>query len=184
MQNLWRWIEVMMFKLVLEKTEEPEIKLPTSAGSSKKQESSRKMSTSALLAMTKPLTVWTITNSGKFLREGKTRPPDLPPEKSVCRSRSTVRTGHGKTDWFQMGKGLCQHCILSPAYLTSVQSTSWEMLGWMKHKLESRFPGEISVPQICRCHHPYGRKQRTKEPLDESERGEWKSWFKTQHSEN
>ena len=57
-----------MFKLVLEKAEEPEIKLPTSAGSSKKQESSRKTSTSALLSMPKPLTVWVTTNSGKFFK--------------------------------------------------------------------------------------------------------------------
>ena len=56
---------------------------------------------------------------------------------------------------------------------------------WKKHKLESRLPGEISKPQICRWHHPYGRKWRgTKEPLDESESGEWKSWLKAQHSEN
>ena len=57
-----------MFKLVLEKAEEPEIKLPTSAGSSKKQESSRKTSASALLTMPKPLTVW-ITINWKILRE-------------------------------------------------------------------------------------------------------------------
>ena len=57
---------------------------------------------------------------------------------------ATVRTGHGTTDWFQVGKGLCQGCILSPGYLTSVQSTSCEMQGWMKHKLESRLPKEIS----------------------------------------
>ena len=71
-----------MFKLVLEKAEEPEIKLPTSAGSWKKQESSRKTSISALLAMPKPLTV---ENSE---RDGNTRPPDLTLEKSVCRSGS------------------------------------------------------------------------------------------------
>ena len=72
-----------------------------------------------------------------------------------------------------------------PAYLTYMQSTSWETLGWMKHKLESRLPGEIAIcHQICRWHHPYGRKWRTKKPLDESEREEWKSWFKIQHSEN
>ena len=59
------------------------------------------------------------------------------------------------------------------------------MLDWMKHKLESRLPGEISITLIWRWHHPYGRKQRrTEEPLDESERGKWKSWLKTQHSEN
>jgi len=86
---------------------------------------------------------------------------------------ATLRTGHGTTDWY------CH-----PAYLTYMQSTSWEMLGWKKHKLESRLPGEISITSICRWNHPYGRKRRTKEPLDESERGEWKSWLKTQHSEN
>ena len=54
----------------------------------KKRESSRKTSISALLTMPKPLTVWITTNCGKSSRDGNTRPPDLPPEKSVCRSRS------------------------------------------------------------------------------------------------
>ena len=58
---------------------------------------------------------------------------------------ATVRTGHGTTDWFQIWKGVCQGCILSPAYLTYMQSTSCKMPGWMKHKLELRFPGEISI---------------------------------------
>ena len=75
-----------MFKLDLEKVEESDIKLPTSVGSSKKQESSRKTSTSALLTMPKPVTgVDPVENSE---REGNTRPPDLFLEKSVCRSRS------------------------------------------------------------------------------------------------
>ena len=75
-----------MFKLDLEKAEEPEIKLPTFIGSLKKQESSRKISTSALLTMPKPLTglQQTVENSE---RDGNTRPPDLPLEKSICRSR-------------------------------------------------------------------------------------------------
>ena len=58
---------------------------------------------------------------------------------------ATVRTGHGTTDWFQIGKGVPQGCILSRAYLTYMQSTSCKMMGWMKHKLESRLPGEISI---------------------------------------
>jgi len=77
-----------MFKLDLEKVEKPEIKLQTSAGLSKKQESSRKTSISALLTMPKPLTVWisiTVENSS---RDRNTRPPDLPLEKSACRSGS------------------------------------------------------------------------------------------------
>ena len=103
-----------MFKLVLEKAEEPEIKLPTSAVSSKKQESSRKTSISALLTMTKPLTVW-ITINWKILKEMGI------PDHLTCLLRNlyagqeaTVRTGHGTTDWFQVGKGVHQGCILSP----------------------------------------------------------------------
>uniref|UniRef100_A0A8B9W756 RNA-directed DNA polymerase n=1 Tax=Bos mutus grunniens TaxID=30521 RepID=A0A8B9W756_BOSMU len=104
----------LMFKLVLEKAEEPEIKLPTSAGSWKKQESSRKTSISALLTMPKTLTVW-ITINWKILKEMGI------PEHLICLLRNlyagqeaTVRTGHGTTDWFQIGKGVCQGCILSP----------------------------------------------------------------------
>ena len=75
---------------VLEKAEETEIKLTTSVGllKKKKKENSRKTSLSALLTVPKPLTVWITTNCGKFFRDGNTRPPDLPPEKSACRSRS------------------------------------------------------------------------------------------------
>ena len=58
---------------------------------------------------------------------------------------ATVRTRHGTTDWFQIGKGIYQGCILSLCYLTSIQSTSCEMSDWRKHRLESRLPGEISV---------------------------------------
>ena len=86
-----------MFKLVLEKAEEPEIKFPTSAGSSKSK-SSRKTSISALLTMPKPLTVWiTVENSVITVenhcvenseRDGNTRPPDLPFEQPICRSGS------------------------------------------------------------------------------------------------
>ena len=78
----------------------------------RKSKSSRKMSTSVLLTMPKPLTVW-ITTNWKILRDWNTRPPYLPLEKPVCRSRSN-RTKHGTTDWFQIGKGVCLGCILSP----------------------------------------------------------------------
>ena len=103
-----------MFKLDLEKAEEPEIKLPTSIGSLKKQESSRKTSISALLTMPKPLTVW-ITTNWKILKEMGI------PDHLTCLlgnlyagQEATVRTGHGTTDWFQIGKRVCQGCILSP----------------------------------------------------------------------
>ena len=77
-----------LFKLDLEKAEEPEIKLPTSTGSSKKQESSRKTSFPALLIMPNPLTVWITINCGKFFKRWNTRPPDLPLEKPICKSGS------------------------------------------------------------------------------------------------
>ena len=103
-----------MLKLVLEKAGETEIKLPKSAGSSKKQESSRKTSISAFLIMIKPLTVW-ITKNWKILKEMGI------PDHLTCLLRNlyagqeaTVRTGHGTTDWFQIGKGVPQDCILSP----------------------------------------------------------------------
>ena len=75
------------------------------------------------------------------------------------------------------------YCHPASAYM---QSTSWEMLGWMKHRLESRSPGEISITSDMQMiYHPYGRKRRgTEEPLAEGERGEWKSWLNTQHSKN
>ena len=88
---------------------------PTSAGSWKKQESSRKTSISALLTMPKPLTVWITTNCGKSLKEIGI------PDHLTCLLRNlyagqeaTVRTGHGTTDWFRKGKGVRQGCILSP----------------------------------------------------------------------
>ena len=77
-----------MFKLVLEKAEEPEIKLPTSVESSKKQESSRKISTSASLTTIKPLTMWITKTVENSERDGNTRPPDLPLEKPIGRSGS------------------------------------------------------------------------------------------------
>ena len=116
-----------MFKLDLEKAEEPEMKLPTSAGSLKKQESSRKTSTFVLLTMSKPLTVWITTNCGKFLKMGI-------PDHLTCLLRTlytgqeaivrTVRTGTAV--WFQIGKGVHEGCIFSPCYLTYMKSTSYK----------------------------------------------------------
>ena len=95
-----------MFKLVLEKTEKPEIKFPASKGSSKKQESFRKTSIYALLTIPKPLTVW-LTINWKILKEMGI------PEHLTCLLRNlyagqeaTVRIGHETTDWFQIEKGV------------------------------------------------------------------------------
>ena len=85
--NMWT-MNLQIFKLVLGEGEEPEIKVPTATGSSKKQESSRKTSISALLIILEPLTVWITINCGNSERDGKTGSPDLPLEQSVCRSGS------------------------------------------------------------------------------------------------
>ena len=104
-----------MFKLVLEKAEEPVIKLPTSAGSWKKQESSRKTFISASLTMPKPFDCVDHNKLWKILKEMEI------PYYLTCLLRNlyagqeaTVSTGHGTTDWFQIGKGVRQGCILSP----------------------------------------------------------------------
>ena len=106
-------------KLDLEKAEEPEIKLPTSIGSLKNQENTGKTFTSALLTMPKPLTVWITTNWKIFKEMGI-------PDHLTCLLRNlyagqeeTVRTRHGTRDWFQIGKGVCQGCILSYMQSTS-----------------------------------------------------------------
>ena len=112
-----------MFKLDLEKAEEPEIKLLTTIGSSKKQESSRKTSTSALL--TNGFDCVDHNKLWKILKDMGI------PDHLTCLLRNlyavqeaTARIGHGTIDWFQIRKGVHQGCILSPAYLTYMQSTS------------------------------------------------------------
>ena len=135
-----------MFKLVLEKAEEPENKLPTSAGSSKKQESSRKTSISALVTMPKPLNVWITINCGKILKEMGI------PDHLTCLLKNlyagqeaTVRTGHGTTDWFQIGKGVRQGCILSPCLFNFYAEYIMRNAGLEEAQVESRLPGEISI---------------------------------------
>ena len=103
-----------MLKLDLEKVEEPEIKLPICVGSLKKQDNFRKRSTSASLTKLNILTVWITTNWKIFQEMGI-------PDHIIYLLRNlyegqeaTVRTGHTTMDWFQIGKGVCQGCILSP----------------------------------------------------------------------
>ena len=135
------WIvNFQMFKLVLERqrNQRSNHQYPLDHQKSK---SSRKTPISALLTMPKPLTVWITKNSVKFW-----------PDHLTCFLRNLyagqeaiVRTGHRTTDWLQIGKGVRQGWSCHPAYVTYMQNTSWKILGWMKHKLESRFPGEISI---------------------------------------
>ena len=127
-----------MFKLVLEKAQEPEVKLPTSAGSWKKQESSRKTRISALLTRPKPLTVdhkklW------KILKEMGI------PDHLTCLLRNwdagqevAVIIGHGTIDWFQIRKGVHQGCILSPCLFNLYTEYIMRNAGLEEAQLESR----------------------------------------------
>ena len=114
----------------------------------------------------------TVENTSRY---GTTKPPYLPSEKSVCRSRSD-RTRHRAMDWFQIEKGVCQGCILSPCLCNLYAEYIMRNAGLDEAQAGIMIPGRnINM-------HPYGRKQRrTKEPLAESERGEWKSLLKTQY---
>ena len=131
-----------MFKLDLKKTEEPETKLSTSVGSLKMQESSRK--TSASLTMPKPLTVWIIKKLWKILKE-----MGIPDHLTYllrnlyAGQEATVRTGHGKTDWFQIRKRVHQGYVLSSCLFKFYADYIMQNASWMKHKLESRFRREI-----------------------------------------
>ena len=103
-----------MFKLDLEKAEEPEIKLPTSIGSEKKQESSRKISTSALLTTPKPLSVWITTNCGKFFKRWEYQ-TTWPASWEICMQVKKQQLKLDMDQWIgsRLGKE-CQGCILSP----------------------------------------------------------------------
>ena len=180
---LFSWTKnVQMYKLGLEKAEEPEIKLPTFVGSQRKQGNSRKNIYFCFINYTKAFDCVDHNKLCKILKEMGT------PDHLTCLLRklyggqeATVRTRHETTEWFTVKKGVCQDCMLS-AFLFNIckvhhakcqagWSSSWSRLLW-----------EISIISDMQMTPPYGRNlRRTKEPLDEGERGECKSWLTTQH---
>ena len=131
-------------RLVLEKAEEPEIKLPTSAGLWEKQESSRKTSISALL--TKTFDCVDHNKLWKILQEmGIPDHLTYLLRNQYVDQEATVRTGHGTTDWFQIGKGVRQGCILSPCLYNLYAEYIMRNAGLEETQLESGLPGEISI---------------------------------------
>ena len=84
---------------------------------------------------------------------------------------ATVRTGHGTTDWFQIRKEVHQGCVLSPCLFNLYAEYVMRNAG-LDEAEAGRLLGEISITSDMQMTPPYGRTQRTKEPLDESERGE------------
>ena len=125
--NTWT-VNFQMFKVDLEKAEKPETKLPTSVGSLKKQESSRKTSTSALLTMRKPLTVWVTTNCGKFWKRWEYQ-ISLPASSEICMQvkKQQLEPHMEKRTGSKLENKYIKGIYCHPAYFTYMQSTSWEM---------------------------------------------------------
>ena len=130
--------------------------------------------------MQKPLTVWITTNCGKLTDTGI-------PDHLICLLRNlyagreaTVRTQHGMTDRFQIRKGVCQCCILSPWLLNLYAEYIMKNAQVDEAQTAIKISGRnINNLMICRWHQPHGRKWKgAKRPLDESERGEWNIWLK------
>ena len=94
-----------------------------------------------------------------FSRDGSITPPDLPSEKCVCRSRK-LEPDMEQWNGSKLEKEYIKAVYCHPAYLTYIQCTSYKMLGWMKHKLESKFPGEISITSDMQMTQPLWQKEK------------------------
>ena len=128
-----------MYKLGLEKAEEPEIKLPTIVGSWRKQGNSRKTSTSALLTTLKLLTVWITTNCGKFLEMGISHYLTCPLRNLYVGQEAMVRrTRRETTAWFKIGEGIHQGCILSTCLFNLYAEYIMQNAGLDEAQLESK----------------------------------------------
>ena len=140
------------------KAEKPEIKLPTSVGSSKKQKNSQKTSTFALSTTPKPLTVWITTNCGRFFKSWKYQ-TTWPASWEICMQvkKQQLELNMEQTG-FKSGKEYIKAVYCHPAYLTYLQSTSCKMPDWIKHKLESRLLSKISITSDMQMTSPLWQK--------------------------
>ena len=130
-------------------------------GSLKNQENSRKISISALLTMPKPLTVWITIYCGKFWKRWEYQ-TTLLASWEICMQvkKQQLELDMEPQTGSKLGKEYIKAVYCHSAYLTSMQSTSWEILGWMKHKLESRLPWEISITSVMQMIPPLGQKAK------------------------
>ena len=148
-----------MFKLVLEKAEEPEIKLPTSVELLKKQESSRKHIYFCFIDYAKAFDCLDYHKLQKILQEIEI------PDRLICFLRNlyagqeaTARTGHGTTDWFQIGKEVCRGGILSPCLFSLYAEYIMRNAGLEEAQAGIKVLGEISITSDMQMTPPYGRK--------------------------
>ena len=159
-----------MFKLDLEKADEPEIKLPTSTGSQKKQSNSRRTSTSASLTMLKSLTVW-ITQLWRILQE-MWIPDHLTflLRNLYVGQEATVKTWHGTTDWFQIGKKVSQGCTLSPCLFNLYAECIMRNAGLEEAQAGIKLLREISITSDMQMTPPLWQK------VKRNWRASWWKW--------
>ena len=181
--NMWTG-KLQMYKLDLEKAEEPEIKLPTSTGLSKKQGNLKKTYFCSIDYTKKPW-LWIITNCGKFLKRWEYQ-TTLPASCKTCLQVKKLQLELDMGQWTgsKLGKEYFKAVYCHPAYLTSMQSTSCEMLGWMKHKLKSRLLGKISATSDMQTTTLMAESEEELKNLSVKVKKDWKNWLKTQYSKN
>ena len=157
-----------MYKLGLEKAEEPEIKLPTFVGSWRKQGNSKK--TSASLTMLKLLTLWITTNCGNFFKTWEYQ-TTLPAPWEMCMQVKKQQNRHETTDWFQIGKGVHQDYILSPClFNVYAEYIMWNarpgpLTNWNQDCL-----GEIAITSNMQMTPPLWPKAK------KNQRASWRKW--------
>ena len=150
-------MKFQIFKLVLEKAEEPEIKLPTSAGSSKKQEFQKNIYF-CFIDYAKAFDCVDHNKLWKILKEMGISDHLTCLLRNLYAGREATVTGHGITDWFQIGKGVRQGCILSPCLFNLYAVYIMRNTGLEEAQLESRFLGEISVTSDMQMTSPLWQK--------------------------
>ena len=141
---MWN-VNFQMFKLDFEKAEGPETNCQHHLDYQKSKRVPEKASTSALLTMPKPLTMWIKTNCGNFFKRWE-YPTTLPASWEICmQAKKKQFEPYIERDWFKIRKGVHQGRILSPCLFNYYAEFIMRMMGWMNHKLESRLPEEISI---------------------------------------
>ena len=166
-----------MFKLDLEKTEEP---IANICCITRKAREFEKNIYFCFTDCAKPLAVWITINCGKFLKRWEYQATlSVSSEIWLQVKKQQLELDIEQQTGSKLGEEYIKVLYCHPAHLTCIQSTSCQMPVWMKCQLESRLPGEISITSDMQITPPLWQKwRRTKKPLDESERGEWKTWLK------
>ena len=141
------------------------------------------MVTSALLTMPKPLTVWITINGGKFRKTWNTRPPDCLLRSLYAGQEATIRTGRRTTDWFQIGKGVCQGCVLSPCLFNLYSAYIMRNAGLEEAQAGIKIAGR-NINNLRYADDTTLMAESEEELKNLLMKVKEESWLKAQHSEN